>query len=243
MEVISKKKSAMAEEEAKHRVRGYAQEAIRIVDADENSLDYKEASTEHGPGFRVPMVESHSRSLLDSQASPYGIIVPGKVLTSDVSGAGLVAIAEFAPHILGEYVKAKAPEIEPAQTEVPEELEETADMLKETLDQLALANQELRIDEATQDKNTGPRADYKIQLSGPFGSFNGNFLDLELTPYYAILVYIIGDAVFIPPVTPKGETVDIADLENNKKYKVSYAGVSFELPQFNAGFIVFNLVE
>ena len=56
-----------------------------------------------------------------------------------------------------------------------------------------------------------------------------------------ICVYSIGDPVFVPPVSEEEEYISLTDLGNSEVTAVQYQGVTFELPQFNAGFIIFKI--
>ncbi len=220
---LKQNSSQIAEEEAKNRVRGYAAEAIHVL-ADEDSLDYTEENMEVGKGVRVPLVESHSRALLDNTASPYGYVVPGKTYTSDKDGKGLVPKEDFTPHIFLQHKEAKKSSLgKSVDVELPEEEDISVDSILNKLQE-----------------DIKKSSEHKIKFMGSFGTFTGNFLDCTVSESYVICVYKIGDSVFIPPNTDK---LIISDISATAEYSVGYVGVTFEIPQFNAGFIVFNKLD
>jgi hypothetical protein len=105
------------------------------------------------------------------------------------------------------------------------------------LKQLEEQNKQLKEIEPENNKRT---AEYKVQIKGNFGTFTGKYLDLTETPEYVVLIYLIGDSIYIPPT---GDKFELLDMCKNEKYSVYYAGINFEIPMFNSGFIVINKMD
>jgi len=215
-----------------------------------------------GDGTRVPRVSEHG-GIMNHEDNPYGMVVRGVVMKLDKDKG----VCTRTPVALSHLKKVQPQEASDLAVNVglvgesllPEDIQihdqpGTDEIVAEVADEVPSENARQSADlteliesferPAQEMPAVVPQKPLcKVRLSGSFGTYRGNYLDIVVEPRFVILLCPLDGNSYTPPESPDVLRLEVlsggpADCVG-QLYSVYFAGIEFDLPSAGAGIQVF----